>query len=602
MKLYILFLFILCLTITKCDLPVHCLAKNIAGSWKFSLSASESNFPSCGHQHPDRNTDHLFQDYKNNFQTNETFFFSLNLPNNLSNKEGKIVGTWTMVYDEGFEIRADHKIFFAFSKYQYNGNSVPQDKDDEETEGYYSLCNETFIGWYHDEVFKLWGCFYAEKTDDKQEKTIVGQDQFLKSSETMKIVERRDLIDKNNQKNNGPIPVSQNQGIFDNIMRLYERFQQNEELYEIPHKEYLHGGSYSLENDEFKPDFRFIEYINDERISSPWKAKFHDFMSNKTHTQMKKLLGITHSKTYKYKISFLESASQTFLHQPKHRKTLKKNSSPQQNTLSSSENVASFGKSSKELPKNFDWRSFNGINYDTPVRSQGDCGSCYVLSTISMIEARIRIKSKLQQQPFLSVAGALSCSFYNQGCNGGYPFLIAKEGFERGFFEESCSPLLSDQNCDESCYERKVWKIKEYGYVGDGFYGSCSEEKMMREIYEKGPIVVAINASPDLYYYSSGVFITNPTKYFSQSNERDDIKPWIYTNHAVVCVGWGETFHDGNLLKYWILKNSWGGDWGEKGYFKILRGKNLAAVEHQGVFADPLIMENENEGVKNIIF
>ena len=48
------------------------------------------------------------------------------------------------------------------------------------------------------------------------------------------------------------------------------------------------------------------------------------------------------------------------------------------------------------------------------------------------------------------------------------------------------------------------------GYVGKGFYGGCSEKLMKEEMYKNGPVVVAFNASPDLYYYSSGVFITNP--------------------------------------------------------------------------------------------
>ena len=54
----------------------------------------------------------------------------------------------------------------------------------------------------------------------------------------------------------------------------------------------------------------------------------------------------------------------------------------------------------------------------------------------------------------------------------------------------------------------------------------------------------------------------------------------MFTNHAVVCVGWGETIHDGNLIKYWILKNSWGEEWGEDGYFRMLRGVNLGAIEN----------------------
>ena len=92
---------------------------------------------------------------------------------------------------------------------------------------------------------------------------------------------------------------------------------------------------------------------------------------------------------------------------------------------------------------------------------------------------------------------------------------------------------------------------------------------MMLEIMNNGPVVVALNAAPDLYYYSSGVFITNPRNRIrntiipEQSNQRNDIKPWEFTNHAVACVGWGEMMHNGEMMKYWILKNSWGQEWGE---------------------------------------
>ena len=120
---------------------------------------------------------------------------------------------------------------------------------------------------------------------------------------------------------------------------------------------------------------------------------------------------------------------------------------------------------------------------------------------------------------------------------------------------------------------------------------------MMKEIMENGPIVVAINAAPDLYYYSTGIFITNPKNAPSQDNFHPKVKPWQFTNHAVVCVGWGESTHEGHVLKYWILKNSWGPEWGENGYFKMLKGSNLGSVENQAVFIEPLIENNEGKEV-----
>ena len=134
-----------------------------------------------------------------------------------------------------------------------------------------------------------------------------------------------------------------------------------------------------------------------------------------------------------------------------------------------------------------------------------------------------------------------------------------------------------------------VYKLEKYGYVGKNYYGSTNEEEMMKEIMENGPIVVALNASPDLYYYSEGVFITNPTDSLKQSNDDERVAGWMFTNHAVVCIGWGETIHDGKIMKYWILKNSWGEEWGENGYFKMLRGVNLGAVENQASYVIPAI-------------
>jgi len=244
----------------------------------------------------------------------------------------------------------------------------------------------------------------------------------------------------------------------------------------------------------------------------------------------------------------------------------------------------------EDFPSQFDWRNNKNQNFDSPVRKQGQCGSCYAISAISVMESRIRIKTENMQQPRLSVSHTISCSRYNQGCNGGYPYLIGKYAKEFGFVDEVCQAYGHyDMHCKQSCYNEKVYKAKDYGYVG-GYYGSCNEKLMMKEIFNNGPIVVAINATPELYYYHSGIFISNARRIEGEYEKK--VKPWEYTNHAVVCIGWGEEEFDGKMMKFWILKNSWGPEWGDKGYFKIQRGVDMASVEAQGVFLNPEIEEN----------
>lgn len=108
---------------------------------------------------------------------------------------------------------------------------------------------------------------------------------------------------------------------------------------------------------------------------------------------------------------------------------------------------------------------------------------------------------------------------------------------------------------------------------------------MMREIYDNGPIIVALNATPELYYYSKGIFHSEAKK--TEGKIEKNVKPWEYTNHAVVCVGWGQEEINDQTVKYWILKNSWGNTWGDNGYFKLYKGTNMASIEAQGVYVSP---------------
>jgi len=93
-----------------------------------------------------------------------------------------------------------------------------------------------------------------------------------------------------------------------------------------------------------------------------------------------------------------------------------------------------------DLPEEFSWRDVKGVNYDSPVRNQGSCGSCYAVAAISMFESRLSIKSKGSIKNRFSAQEVVSCSRTNQGCDGGYPLLVEKHGEQFGFVPEECFP------------------------------------------------------------------------------------------------------------------------------------------------------------------
>ena len=219
------------------------------------------------------------------------------------------------------------------------------------------------------------------------------------------------------------------------------------------------------------------------------------------------------------------------------------------------------------LPAKWDWRSVDGMNYDIPTRLQGDCGSCFAIAAVTALEIRVAIKSKGKDRTSLSPQEVVSCSMTNQGCAGGYPFLVGKHAHDFGIVPEKCMYYQAGDRDDASCAHRcakptAVYKTKGYGYVG-GYYGACSEVEMMRELHANGPIVVGFQAPGDLQLYHQGIFShsdnTEDNREHKQGMNYVKGLPWEPTNHAVLLFGWGE--EEGK--KFWIVKNSWGEFWGE---------------------------------------
>ena len=201
---------------------------------------------------------------------------------------------------------------------------------------------------------------------------------------------------------------------------------------------------------------------------------------------------------------------------------------------------------------------------------QGSCGSCYAISTLKMLESRLKIKENINSK--ISEKHAVECSYYNQGCEGGYSFLLGRFGEEQGFIDQSCTYT---KNANEACeHQCGVYKIKDYWYIG-GSYGECDERKIMEEIMKNGPVVLSFEPDYTFMLYKPGI-----NSYVSHDEQKPE---WYKVDHSVLCYGWGEE----NGEKYWLLMNSWGKIWGENGMFKMRRGQDELGIEFIGEAAIP---------------
>jgi cathepsin C len=207
---------------------------------------------------------------------------------------------------------------------------------------------------------------------------------------------------------------------------------------------------------------------------------------------------------------------------------------------------------------------------------------------MGMLESRLRVATKNQLQVNLSPQDIVSCSAYSQGCEGGFPYLIAgKYAQDHGVVAEECYPYTGRDSVCSAAKKCERSYVAKYRYVG-GYYGACNEELMKMSLVESGPLSVSFEVYSDFMHYAGGVYhrtdgLLNKINEFNPF-EVIDIIVLIFvdysvmdvfvsmqlTNHAVLLVGYGTDSQ--TKEKYWVVKNSWGTKWGEDGFFRIRRG------------------------------
>jgi cathepsin F len=208
-------------------------------------------------------------------------------------------------------------------------------------------------------------------------------------------------------------------------------------------------------------------------------------------------------------------------------------------------------------PDSYDWRDHGRVS---GVKDQLSCGSCYAFATVGNLEGLYAANKgviKTFSEQFL-----VDCDTGDAGCNGGLMQFTFNWLKNNGIMYESDYPYTGEKGtCQSDSSKYADMKITGYEKLGNWWtvYSCVDEAKVKEYLYTNGPLAISLNANP-LFDYVSGVLDV----------PKDDCsKDGI--NHAVTLVGYGNDSASG--LDYWIIKNSWGTAWGEKGYFRIRRGE-----------------------------
>ena len=190
-----------------------------------------------------------------------------------------------------------------------------------------------------------------------------------------------------------------------------------------------------------------------------------------------------------------------------------------------------------KLPSKWDWRNVNGKNYFTPIRNQGYCGGCWAFSTVGALESEYKVQKNCPSCNIdLSEENLIACD-YGGTCNGGLPDRAMAQINVNGIVTESCFPfadsdclsdptcsrLGSSRTCADKCSDwmKHLYSISAYHQVPQG-----SADALKRALICHGPLSIA---------------------------------SWAW-HHAIVLAGYDDSSHN------WIIRNSWGPNWGDRGY------------------------------------
>jgi hypothetical protein len=225
------------------------------------------------------------------------------------------------------------------------------------------------------------------------------------------------------------------------------------------------------------------------------------------------------------------------------------------------------------VPQSVDWRTKGAV---TPVKDQGNCGSCWAFSTTEEVESAVFMATG--KLPVLSTQQIISCDKKDLGCNGGdtvtaYQYIKKAGGLDLASY-------YPDKSHNSGKSGRCSWDKKTAAKVSGFTYatkpcnsGKCKnqdEDALAAALATKGPVSICVNAASNGWQnYKRGVYIKKC------AGGSDDL------DHCVQLVGYNKQ----GSQPYWIVRNSWNTDWGIKGYMYLPMGKNACGIADEATIA-----------------
>ncbi|KAL7012558.1 hypothetical protein ACKWTF_014922 [Chironomus riparius] len=210
-----------------------------------------------------------------------------------------------------------------------------------------------------------------------------------------------------------------------------------------------------------------------------------------------------------------------------------------------------------------DWRNEGLVS---PVGSQWKCGSCYAWGGAVALEGQLR-KCKISSES-VSIQLMVDCPNHGVwGCSSGWPYYVFKWQMSGGILPASKYPYKDTSGkCNYNKSDVIAYVDTPYKFNFTDVGGNATFIKQV--VSATGPVSIIICVDKSLFQYKSGVYTTK--------NCCNTVK------HVVGIVGYGT---DPKFGDYWIIKNSWGTNWGDKGFAKIARGNNLCITENYVQYA-----------------